>query len=302
MNLMLGDCLERMREIPDGSVDALISDIPYGININAWDVLHNNKNSALLGRSPAQEKSNVFKSRGKPLNGWSKEDRNTQKEYYEWCIPWLKEVYRVLKPASPLLIMPGRQLQHRFTIAAEDVGILFKDYIVWDKVSAPFRAQSVGKVLGKQGVSYVGNDRLGNLAPLHEPIVYLFKPYKTGTTLTDNFVKSRLGCFDSDVMTANILRFNSKVPNKVHETQKPLELMEILISLVTKEGHTVLDPFMGSGTTGVACKNLNRDFIGIEKDETYFKIAKERIENRCKNDMTQTEWNNLKLNIQEYFI
>ncbi len=278
LNLMLGDCIEKMKEIPDGSVDALISDIPYGISVSGWDILHANKNSALLGSSPAQGKSGLFKTRGKPLNGWSEEDGNIQKEYSEWCSSWMKEVHRVLKPTSPLLIMTGRQMQHRFTVAAEEAGMVLKDYIVWDKVSAPFRAQNVGKVLNKRGIDYSGSDRLGNLAPLHEPIVYMFKPYKKGTTITDNFLQEGLGCFDSHVMTSNILRLTSKVKGRVHETQKPVELMEILISLVTKECHTVIDPFMGSGTTGVACKNLNRNFIGIEKDEKYFEIAKARIE------------------------
>ena len=63
----------------------------------------------------------------------------------------------------------------------------------------------------------------------------------------------------------------------VHSTQKPVELMEYLIKTYTNEGETVLDNCMGSGTTGVACKNLNRKFIGIELDETYFNLAKERI-------------------------
>ena len=63
-----------------------------------------------------------------------------------------------------------------------------------------------------------------------------------------------------------------------HTTQKPLDLMRHLVKIHTNEHQTVLDPFMGSGTTGVACKNLNRSFIGIEKDEKYFKIARERIE------------------------
>ena len=62
-----------------------------------------------------------------------------------------------------------------------------------------------------------------------------------------------------------------------HPTQKPVALMEYLIKTYTNEGETVLDNCMGSGTVGVACKNLNRKFIGIEKDETYFKIAQDRI-------------------------
>lgn len=275
---MLGDCLERMKEIPTGSVDALISDIPYRINFASWDVLHNNNNSALLGSSPAQEKCDLFKNRGKPLNGWSESDKNRGKEFRDWCQVWLKECYRVLKPASPLLIMCGRQLQHHFTIASEDSGFVYKDYIVWDKISAPFRAQRVKCVLDKRGVKYEGNDRLGNLAPMHEPIIYLFKPYKQGTTVTDCFVENSVGCFDAGILTSNILRISSKVSKKQHETQKPVELFEVLLKLVTKEGHKVIDPFMGSGTTGVACNNLNRSFIGIEMNETYFDIAKKRIE------------------------
>jgi site-specific DNA-methyltransferase (adenine-specific) len=87
-----------------------------------------------------------------------------------------------------------------------------------------------------------------------------------------------------DLMAANVM--NVSKPNneerKVaddHLTLKPIKLMEHLVNLFTKKNDVVLDCFMGSGTTGVACKNLNRNFIGIELDENYYKIAKERIEN-----------------------
>lgn len=73
-----------------------------------------------------------------------------------------------------------------------------------------------------------------------------------------------------------------------HPTQKPIAFMEWLIQKCTKEGDTVLDPFMGSGTTGVACVNTGRDFIGIEKDPSYFQIAKERIE-KARNAYKQAE-------------
>jgi len=71
----------------------------------------------------------------------------------------------------------------------------------------------------------------------------------------------------------------TKVRNNNHPTVKPLALMKYLVKLVSREGQTVLDPFMGSGTTGIACKELNREFIGIEKSEEYMKIAQKRIEN-----------------------
>ena len=85
VNLILGDCLERMKEIPDGSIDAVVSDIPYGIDFEQWDITHKNTNSALLGQSPKNVNSKVFKSRGKPLNGWSQEDRDRTKQFQEWC-------------------------------------------------------------------------------------------------------------------------------------------------------------------------------------------------------------------------
>lgn len=277
VTMIFGDCIEKMKEIPNESVHCVLSDIPYGINFSAWDVVGNNNNSALLGCSPAQKATKLFSKRGKPLNGWSKSDLTSGKEFEGWCEKWLIEVFRVLKNGSPLLIFTGRQNQHRFTVAAENTGFIFKDYLVWDKVNAPFRAQRVSKVLEKRGVNNYTNHRLGNLAPLHEPIVYLFKPYKVGTTLTDCFLNDGVGCFDANILQSNIIRVDSKITNRVHETQKPIDLMDTLVQLVTNEGHTILDPFMGSGTTGVACKNLNRKFIGIERDEKYFNIAKDRI-------------------------
>ena len=77
----------------------------------------------------------------------------------------------------------------------------------------------------------------------------------------------------------SIITIKNVVVNNVHPTQKPVELMEWLIKTYTNEGETVLDNCMGSGSTGVACRNLNRNFIGIELDDNYFNIAKERIEN-----------------------
>jgi site-specific DNA-methyltransferase (adenine-specific) len=75
-----------------------------------------------------------------------------------------------------------------------------------------------------------------------------------------------------------VIKISNDNHGSLHKTQKPVALMEYLIKTYTNEGETVLDFTMGSGTTGVACANLNRDFIGIEMDETYFNIAKKRIE------------------------
>ena len=276
--LMQGDCLERMKEIPDGSVDVVVSDIPYGIDFSRWDVTHSNKNSALLGTSPAQSKSEVFKTRGKPKNGWSKNDASRPNEFQDFCNRWFAELFRLTKPCSPIILMTGRQNQHRCTVSGEDTGFIFKDYLIWDKKQAPFRAQNINKVLNGRGLQAIeGEFRLGCPSPQAEPIVWMFKPYPVGTTITDCFIKDRLGCFESSTIKSNIISISSKVEGRLHETEKPLTLITELVNSFSVEGHTVLDMFMGSGTTGVACSNLGRKFIGIEMDENYFNIAKQRI-------------------------
>lgn len=279
IKLYKGDCLDVLKSIPDNSVDVVVSDIPYGISYSKWDVIHDNKNTALLGASPAQKGNSNFKTRGKPLNGWSLSDKSRGHQFETWCEDWLKELYRITKPCSPVMIMCGRQMQHRFTCAAENTGFIFKDYITWNKSNAPFRAQRVNCVTNTRGLDKNIDDcwRLGNLAPLCEPIVWLFKPYPQGTTVTDNYLENGLGCFNSEILKTNLVEVNSHIKSKKHETEKPVQLMEILINLVSQENHIVLDMFMGSGTTGVACKNLNRKFIGVEMDEKYFDIAKNRI-------------------------
>ena len=81
-----GDSVLRIKELPSCAGHLILSDIPYGIGAEDWDVLHDNTNSAYLGSSPAQEKAGaIFKKRGKPINGWSEADREIPKQYYEWC-------------------------------------------------------------------------------------------------------------------------------------------------------------------------------------------------------------------------
>ena len=105
-----------------------------------------------------------------------------------------------------------------------------------------------------------------------------FAKRKEKTTVYGNFSDENRTYKSDEYYPDNILKFCAEMKS-VHPTQKPVALMEYLIKTYTNEGDTVLDFTMGSGTTGVACKNLNRNFIGIERDAKYFAIAKERIEN-----------------------
>ena len=140
----LGDSIQLIKTIEDESVHLILSDIPYGINYDDWDVLHSNTNSALLKENPLDKQAHgIFKKRGKPLNGWSEADKKIPEEYYNWCKSWAGDWYRVLKPGASCFIFAGRRMAHRCICALEDAGFIFKDMISWEKDAAAYRAQRV---------------------------------------------------------------------------------------------------------------------------------------------------------------
>jgi len=283
------DGIEGIKRIPDKVIHLILSDIPYGIGADDWDVLHKNTNSAYLGTSPAQQKAGkVFKSRGKPLNGWSEADRLIPKQYYDWCSSWAKEWYRVLKPGGSAIIFAGRRLAHRCILALEDTGFTFKDMLAWERERAVHRAQRLSAVFERRGDSQAAAQwdgwRIGNLRPSFEPILWLTKPYKIGSTITDNVLSYGVGAYNQSAFeqysnnAQNIIKagFLSGEAG-LHPTQKPIMLMEALIELVTQKGQLVLDPFAGSGTTGIAAKKTGRNYLMFEKESHYFKVAQERF-------------------------
>lgn len=280
------DCLEHLSMLKDESIDLFLSDIPYGIGLDDWDVLHNNTNSAYLGSSPAQGGKSGFKRRGKPINGWSSADRNIGKEYQEWCSKWSSPVFPKMKEGASLFVFGARRTIHRVVNAFENSGFLLKDVLAWKKPSAHYRAQKVSIVFERRNLPEKAEEwegwRLGNLAPIYEPIAWFFKPYKI--TIADNILKNGVGaintedCKINDALPTNLLEFGfPSDEERIHEAQKPLELIEFLIRLTTKENQIVLDPFMGSGTTAVASQNLKRQFIGFEINQIYYEKALNRL-------------------------
>ncbi len=292
--LYLGDCIELIRSIDDNSIDLILSDIPYGISVDNWDVLHDNTNSALLGSSPAQiNAGKIFSKRGKPLNGWSEADKLIPKQYYDWVSSWVNDWIRVIKPGSSVFVFAGRRLAHRCICAFEDAGFIYKDMLGWDKQKAAYRAQHVSAVFERRKDKISSkkweNWKIGNLRPVFEPVLWFMKPYKIGGTLTDTVLEYGLGAFNETVLqkygqkTNNLFIIESKNDDRgLHPTQKPLLLMKLLIELTTQKGQTVLDPFAGSATTLVAAQALDRHFIGFEKSEEYYTKAKKRITD-CQN-------------------
>lgn len=287
--LLCGDAIEELPKLPTAQVDLVLSDIPYGISLDEWDVLHANTNSALGGKSPAQQAmGSGFKRRGKPINGWSQADLERPREYQAWVAKWAPQLLRVIKPGGSVMLFCGRRTMHRATVAMEDSGFLVRDVLAWVKGGAHHRAQSLSKLFRRRGLEKAAEEwegwRLGNLAPLFEPIVWCFKPYRIGGTIADNVLDYGVGAMNCEATTTgksptNVLNFDfTDDEQRVHEAQKPLSLLRFLIDLTTREGQLVLDPFMGSGSTGLAARQLGRRFIGIEQSADHFCTATRRLD------------------------
>jgi site-specific DNA-methyltransferase (adenine-specific) len=287
--IWVGDSVQLVRELDPASVHLILSDVPYGIGGEEWDVLHANSNSAFRGASPAQAKAGaVFRRRGKPINGWSEADRRIPMEYQEWCSSWASGWYRALKPGASAFVFAGRRLSHRCAVAMEDAGFSLKDVIGWVRPRAPHRAQRLSVVYERRGDTSSAARwqgwRVGNLRPVLEPILWFTKPYKIGSTIADNVLSQGVGGYNEDALSSyavspqNLLEIGFEPGEKgLHPTQKPVGLMSMLIELTTSPGQLVVDPFAGSGATLVAAKRLGRPFVGIELDRRHAAVAEERL-------------------------
>ena len=230
--LMKGGCLERMKEIPDGSVDLILTDPPYGTTACKWDSVI-------------------------PLE------------------PMWVELKRIIKPNGAIVMTASQPFTT--TLIASNMK-MFKYCWVWEK---------------EQGVNF----QLAKKQPLkvHEDICvfYISQPVYNPQGLLDCSIEKsnkgkggNLGHCSSEDKRDEYRQTKKGYPRTIqkfgrnrglHPTQKPVALMEYLIKTYTNEGETVLDFTMGSGTTGVACMNTNRKFIGIERDDKYFDISVKRI-------------------------
>jgi site-specific DNA-methyltransferase (adenine-specific) len=288
-SVSVADGIAAVGSLDDSSIHLILSDIPYGIGADEWDILHNNTNSALLGASPAQAKAGaVFRRRGKPLNGWSEADRQIPIEYQQWCESFAGDWLRVLKPGGSALVFAGRRLSHRCIVAFEDVGFTLKDSLAWLREAAPHRAQRLSVVLRRRGDLASADKwegwRVGNLRPTFEPILWFVKPYRIGTTIADNVLIHGVGAYNERAFTAyertpdNVVRSGfASGEGGLHIAQKPTRLLRSLIELTTLEGQVVLDPFCGSGSTLLAAKSLGRRYLGFDSSAEYIGIARDRL-------------------------
>ena len=296
IKLLHGDCLELMQTIEDGSIDAIITDPPYGTvkgaNLDGWKGKSTDWDIEIDFKELNERFNKLLKEKGvlilfgqEPFT--SKTIQNADKNIpFSYRKIWLKDHF-----ANPL------QAKKAPVNYYEDIMVFFKKYDIYNQ--NPLRSYF------KNVLSYIGlslkkiNVKLG-----HRKAEHSFYIESTQFKLcTQNVYDELINVFNIDKMKdfktyaelkminskfeptfnleglnkkSNVLKFK-KDYNTVHPCQKPEALIRYLINTYTNEGETVLDFTMGSGTTGVAAKQTNRKFIGIEKEEKYFQIAQQRI-------------------------
>jgi len=227
-DLMQGDCLERMKEIPDGSVDMILADPPYGTTACKWDAV------------------------------------------IDLPLMW-EQLKRVIKPNGAIVMTASQPFTSALVMSNPR---MFKYCWVWSKKSASNVLNAkVAPLKTHEDVVVFG----GGYVPIMTKGLGRWKGGKKSPSKIDGaHIPDRY--WSDKYYPKSIIEFsNASHAGKVHPTQKPVALMEYLIRTYTNEGETVLDFTMGSGTTGVAAKNLGREFIGIELDQGYFDIAVKRI-------------------------
>jgi len=250
-----GDCLEEMKKIPDGSVDLILTDPPYGTTACKWDhvipfepmwvqvwrVLKPNGACCLFGSEP-----------------FSSALRMSQIKHFKYDWIWHKNM------GSGIALAKKRPMKNH-----EILSVFYKNqpnyYPIFEKYADSVYKRFNGDVAKVNKIKSIARGESNNIEGLAyiEPTLEL-KRGKYPTTVKFFKIPNR----------SNGQRF--------HHTQKPVDLLEYLIKTYTLEGETVLDFTMGSGSTGVACVNTNRKFIGIEKEKKYFEIASKRINDAVK--------------------
>tara|TARA_R110002074_G_scaffold266562_1_gene438743 strand:- start:234 stop:968 length:735 start_codon:yes stop_codon:yes gene_type:complete len=232
-DLRLGDCLEVMKSIPSGSIDAIITDPPYGTTACKWD-------SVIDFELMWEQLNRIIKPNGAIVlfgsEPFSSALRMSNIKNYKYDLVWNKKSTTGFLNANR---MPLRQ--------HENINIFYKKQCTYNP------QMREGKTRTKGGKKFANNGVYGDFKEMPKETYNMYHP--------------------TSIKTFS----NANQKAKQHPTQKPIELMEYLINTYTNENETVLDFTMGSGSTGVAAKNTNRNFIGIEQDENYFNIATERI-------------------------
>jgi site-specific DNA-methyltransferase (adenine-specific) len=282
VQLINGDALTALKNIPDSSVHLCVTDPPYFIDGlgDEWDgdkVIDSQNKAGVIGGLPVGMKF----------------DPEQGRLFQTFMHDISREVYRVLVPGAFYISFTQARLYHRLGVAVEDAGFELRDMLAW-KYEGQAKAFSQDHFVRKMKISDeekariiadLGGRKTPQLKPQMEPMTLAQKP-RDGT-FVDNWLQHRTGLVDvtqtlDGMFPGNIMEV--KKPSKTdkgegnfHPTVKPVPLIAHLIRLFSTPGQVVLDPFLGSGSHGVAAVEAGRDFIGIERHSEYFDIASNRI-------------------------
>ena len=205
-----------------------------------------------------------------------------------------------MKPGAFALFFSQPRLSHRMAVGLEDAGFEIRDMYTWHfKNQSQFKAFSMDHFIEKKDISREEKDKIlyeidgrktAQLKPNFETIIMCQKP-KQGT-LVENWLKYETGLIDTRVVEygnapSTVMNFDKEKRSKIntHPTVKPTNLIMFLIQTFSKKGQIVLDPFLGSGTTALACKYTHRSCIGFEIDQEYFDIIQKRFDQSFGTDM-----------------
>lgn len=294
-----GECVEMMKKIPANSIDMVCTDPPYFLDGlgDDWnkESLDNKGSSAVVGNLPKGMKF----------------DRNQSKKFNEFYAKVSSEVYRILKPGGAFISFSSPRLYHSMAMAIEDAGFEIRDMLGWIYTQSQVKAFSQDHIIEKDKSltaeqkktlkETCNNWKTPQLKPAIEPMCLAVKPiegryidnfqkYGTGLMNTSEETKTGEGFFPSNIITTDKVDesmdrvFLVSKPNKTekgdyntHLSVKPVSLISHLVKLFTKEDAIVLDPFMGSGTTAVACVQSKRRYVGFDINKEYIKITERRI-------------------------
>ena len=282
MKLINGDCLEEMKDMSDNSIDFLFADLPYAQTSCKWDVLIDLEQFwKQVNRVCKQEATMAFTCSVKFGNSLI----NSNPKCFRYDLIWVKSAACGFLNAKKMP-MKKHEMVYIFyrklpKVYTENIAILHAH-----KFLKPNPDGYAGNCYGgkKKSVKNKYTPPLPNSVIKEENIVETV--FDSNSLYGKESKKIRYKNEDGSInKSLNQTRYEPSLPNSIleiksekgkHATQKPVPLMEWLIKYYTREGEVVLDPTMGSGSTGIACKNLNREFIGIEKDEEIYKVALER--------------------------
>ena len=299
--LFFGDCLIESNKIESGSVDLILTDLPYGVvkmkeSAGNYKVLNTAEtwDKAIEPKSIYEIANRILRKNGKMI--LFSQEPYTSRMITE-AIPNVPFSYRAVWEKNDFA--NGLGVNKAMVSFYEDILIFSKthdlershpliDYFMSELEKTEMNQSDINRLLGnKMGGHYFTNGvqfcipTETNYSKLQET-GYFQKPYNEIKEIDEQFKNefaSTFNLWEGNKYKSNILKYK-KDYNGHHPTQKPILLLEDLIKTFSNEGNLVVDLTMGSGSTGVACKNTNRSFIGIEKDEGYFKIAEQRINAR----------------------